>query len=319
MTSRFSLSFFICFATCFIFSKDLLLYEGSNWIGAGAAYGPFRDGQSPSGDAPTESQLREDLHIISKHWNWIRVYGSRGVTKNILKIIRKDNLKIKVMLGAWIAKESESSIMEDENKKEIDEAISLANKYPDIVNSINIGNETMVFWSDHIVDIEKMKYYIEYTAKQVNVPVATADDFNFWNKKESISIADASDFIVLHIHPLWAGVMEDSALDWVKRIYFEIVNMHPEKKIVIGETGWATRRHSQGLQAELMNGDASEDSQSIFFNEFSDWAIKEKIAHHFFEIFDEKWKGGEHLDEVEKHWGLYFSNREPKKAIKNLQ
>ena len=32
----------------------------------------------------------------------------------------------------------------------------------------------------------------------------------------------------------------------------------------------------------------------------------------FFEAFDEKWKGGEHPNEVEKHWGLIYSDRTPK-------
>ena len=317
MTNKFRSIFYTIIITSVIFGKNLILNEGSNWIGAGVAYGPFRDGQSPWGERPSRLELREDLHIISKHWRWIRVYGSRGVTSDILEIIREDNLKIKVMLGAWIAKESESQEVVVENRNEIDEAIRLANRFPDIINSINVGNETMVFWSDHLVDIQTMKRYISYVSERVNVPVSTADDFNFWNKQESKIIAEASDFIVLHIHPLWAGVMEHDALAWVKKIYLEIKSMHPTKDIVIGETGWATMRHSEGLQSQLMNGLASEKTQEVYFNEFLDWATKNKVAHHFFEVFDEKWKGGEHKDEVEKHWGVFFSNREPKKVMEN--
>ena len=296
-------------------NKSLLLDKGEYWIGAGAAYGPFRDGQYPGGPNPSISNLREDLNIISKHWGWIRVYGSRGIALDILQIIREDNLDIKVMLGAWIAKEDGDPDASITNKEEIDEAIKLANKFPDVVNSINIGNETMVFWSDHIVDIRTMKKYIEYTSNRVNIPVSTADDFNFWNREESKAIAEVSDFIVLHIHPLWAGVHQGKALEWVQKIFFEIQNFHPTKTIVIGETGWATTRHNEGLQAQLMKGDATEYNQLMYFNQFSNWAIENKIPHHFFEIFDEKWKGGEHPHEVEKHWGLYYSNRTPKQAM----
>ena len=298
------------------FEKKLLLNHGSDWIGAGISYGPFRDNQYPGGPNPSILELREDLHIISNHWNWIRVYGARGITSDILQIIREDNLDIKVMLGAWIAKEEGAPDAAESNKAEINQAINLANKFPDVVNSINIGNETMVFWSDHIVDIKTMKYYIQYTSERVNVPVSTADDFNFWNKKESEIIAEVSDFIVLHIHPLWAGVMEDQALQWVQKIYNEIKSFHPKKTIVIGETGWATNRHDKGIQAELMNGNANEKAQLIYFNEFTDWAVDNKIPHHFFEVFDEKWKGGSHPNEVEKHWGLYFSNRNPKEVMR---
>ncbi len=293
-------------------SDELNLYSNGQWIGAGVSYGPFRDGQAPGGLSPSIDELREDLHIISEYWKWIRVYGARGITSDILKIIDEDNLDIKVMLGAWIAKEEGNEQIKNSNLEEVDQAIYLANKFSTIVNSINIGNETMVFWSDHIVDINTMKEYIEYTSNRVDVPVSTADDFNFWNKEESKIIADISDFIIIHIHPLWAGVLEDKALEWVQRIYSEIQSFHPTKKIIIGETGWATKRHTQGLEAELMNGEASEEQLYNYYRDFTLWASKNKIPHHFFEIFDEKWKGGSHPDEAEKHWGIFYSNRKIK-------
>jgi len=282
----------------------------------GIAYGPFRDGQAPWDGSPTKSQLREDLHIISEHWKWIRLYGSRGISFDILDIIREDSLGIKVMLGAWISKEDGSIEASSANKEEISMAIELANKFPDIVNSINIGNETMVYWSDHKVDIGIMANYINYTRKRVRVPVTTADDLGFWNKESSKTIADQCDFIVVHIHPLWGGKQIENALDWVKDIYSQIQIMHPNKEIIIGETGWATMKHNEGLQHELIKGMPGLENQKYYYDQFRAWSKENKIPHHFFEVFDEKWKGGDHPNEVEKHWGVYYSNRKPKDAVK---
>ena len=92
--------------------------------------------------------------------------------------------------------------------------------------------------------------------------------------------------------------------------------MHPSKQIVIGETGWATMKHNEGLQHELIKGNPSEKNQKLYYNNFRKWAEENQIPHHFFEIFDEKWKGGDHPNEVEKHWGVYYSNRKPKQAMK---
>ena len=39
---------------------------------------------------------------------------------------------------------------------------------------------------------------------------------------------------------------------------------------------------------------------------------------HRFEVFDEKWKGGEHPNEVEKHWGLFYSDRSPKESMRMI-
>jgi len=121
----------------------------------------------------------------------------------------------------------------------------------------------------------------------------------------------------VHIHPLWAGLQIDSSVDWVQNIYQQIKDFHPEKTIVIGETGWATNKHNQGLQHELIKGIPNEENQMIFYNEFRSWAIGNKIPHHFFVVFDENWKGGNNKNEVEKHWGLYYSNRKPKLIFQN--
>ena len=231
-------------------------------------------------------------------------------------IIRNDSLGIKVMLGAWIAKEDGTIEASNDNKDEISNTIKLANEYPDVVNSINIGNETMVYWSDHKVDLDIMANYLNYTRKRVRVPVTTADDLGFWNKEESKKIAEQCDFIVVHIHPLWGGQSIEKSLDWVKEIYAQIKLIHPSKEIVIGETGWATMKHDEGLQHELIKGNPSEKNQKLYYNNFRKWAEENQIPHHFFEIFDEKWKGGDHPNEVEKHWGVYYSNRKPKQAMK---
>ena len=299
--------------------KSLNLFINGNWIGAGVAYGPFRDGQAPGGKSPSVEELTEDLHIISERWKWIRVYGSGRITSDILKIINKEQLDIKVMLGAWISKEENNPDAKGNNQKEIDEAIKLANNFPDIVNSINIGNETMIYWSDHRVDINTMLGYINYTSERTDVPVTTADDLGFWVSEESKLIAESCDFIVLHIHPLWGGKKIDQALNWVKEIYAQVKSLHPNKQIVIGETGWATTKHNEGLQHQLIKGLPNEENQMTYYNQFRNWAIEHKIPHHFFEVFDEKWKGGEHPNEVEKHWGLYYSNRKAKHVLRDEQ
>ena len=297
-------------------NKSLKLVYNDIWIGEGIAYGPFRDGQFPGGPNPSIKELTEDLHLIEKKWNWIRVYGSRGITRDILNIIKTDNLNIKVMLGAWIGSiDSKDGILN--NYEEIKEAVILANQFPDIVNSVNVGNETLVFWSDHRVPSDTLFSYISYVKNNVSIPVTTADDFNAWNKEENQKIANLVDFIVLHIHPLWGGLQIDKAVDWVKKIYLEIYSIYPNKKIVIGETGWATQKHDKGMQAELIKGKAGEIEQEIFINQFLDWTQNEKIPHFLFEVFDENWKGGNHPNEVEKHWGLYNADRTPKKYIKN--
>ena len=46
------------------------------WIGNGISYGAYRDGESPDQSLTSKDNILEDLLIIAKHWNLIRLYGS---------------------------------------------------------------------------------------------------------------------------------------------------------------------------------------------------------------------------------------------------
>ena len=44
---------------------------------------------------------------------------------------------------------------------------------------------------------------------------------------------------------------------------------------------------------------------------------KKNILTFVFEAFDESWKGSPDPHEPEKHWGLFYENRNPKMALAN--
>jgi len=303
--------------------REFSPYFKGQWIGQGISYGPYREGESPGGLQPTREELTEDLNLISQHWRIIRLYGSSEVAEDVLDIIQVSELPIRVMLGAWITREAESDKVTPalsksakiSNRKEVMEAIRLANSYPDEVLAVSVGNETQVYWSDHLTETQLLVRYIKTVRDATFVPVTTADDFNFWNKPESKPVANEVDFIVTHIHPMWAGLEAPNAMQWTERIFGEISEYHPDKTIVIGEAGWATQVHTEGEQAKLIKGTAGEKQQQHYYQQFTDWAGAKKVCTFFFEAFDEPWKGGPHPNEVEKHWGLFHVNRKPKAAL----
>lgn len=300
--------------------------DGAPWITRAIAYGPHRDGQRPGGPPPTREQLREDLHLMSKHWGLLRVYGSTGPSETILDLIRQDRLPLKVMLGIWIEPEQRQDstgavletlpVKQEENRAEIEAGVRLAAAHPDIVIAVSVGNETQVFWSSHRVPGPLLAGYVREVRARTVVPVTTADDFNFWNKPESLDLAEDLDFIVMHLHPLWNGQMPGiSAVDWTRRTYSEIRAAHPGRTVVIGETGWATRKLNTGEQGQLMKGEAGEAQQALFCRSLAAWARREQIPTFFFEAFDENWKGGAEPDDAEKHWGFFRADRTPKQVL----
>ncbi len=298
---------------------------GGRWVGNAISYGPHRDGQTPGGASPSREQLREDLGILRQHWSMLRMYSSQGSAETVLQLIREERIPMKVMLGAWIAAEvrlgDDGAVLEEfpqaraANRREVAAAIRLANAYPDLVCAVSVGNETQVFWSGHKVPLLTLVDYIRQVRTQTQVAVTAADDFNFWNKPESRQVAAEIDFIVTHIYAMWAKQPLDRALPFTQEKYAEVSAMHPGRLIVIGEAGWATRKHAAGEQGDLIRGEAGEEPQKTYYSQFIAWTTRERIVNFYFEAFDENWKGGAEPDEVEKHWGLFRADRTPKPAV----
>ena len=300
------------------------LLEGE-WIGDAVAYGPHRDGQSPAGAQPSREQLLEDLRLMARHWHLIRVYGSKGPTIDMLALIHEHRLPLRLMLGVWLEPEerrdSTGALLERfpaarrANREQVESAIRLAREYPDVVVAVSAGNETQVAWSAHRFAASQLIRDLRTLRSRVSQPVTTADDFNFWNKPQSRAVAAEVDFITLHAHPLWNGKQLDEAKDWTVATYESIRAAHPGVPVLYGETGWATTRHDQGEQAQLMRGVADEAAQKVFHEAITAWARETRTPLFYFEAFDENWKGGSHPNEVEKHWGLFRADRSPKLAM----
>jgi len=280
-----------------------------NWIGPAIAYSGYRNGQHPDKDIfPSKEQVLEDLRIIEKNWKIIRTYGADQHTADILEIIKRENINIKVLFGIWLYGEPENV---DKNKTQIKKGIEFVNKYKDIVIAVNVGNECQVDWSDHKVPQEKLISYIKEVQSKVNVPVTTADSWDYWiNLKESDKVIQAVDFVAVHIYPIWGKVDIDRGMSVTKEIYEKLVLTIPNKKIIITEAGWAT--YTEGDLHVPKAGDEAKQEQ--YFNELMKWSEKNRIIVFWFEAFDEPWKG----TGTEGYWGLFTEGRKAKRAMHKL-
>ena len=111
------------------------------------------------------------------------------------------------------------------------------------------------------------------------------------------------------------AIQLDAALPWLREQLEAVQELHPDRMVVVGETGWATQVHDEGEQAELIKGVPGENEQKIFHEAVRAWAVHARQPVFFFEAFDENWKGGPHPSEVEKHWGLFRADRSAKAAL----
>lgn len=274
------------------------------WFGNALCYSGYREGQRPDSDKfPSQSEILEDFKILEKHWGLIRTYGSDQHSRDVLEVIRRERIGLKVMLGAWLSAEPAN---EANNAKQIEECIRLANEFKDVVVAVSVGNEALVAWSDHKVPEDKVIQYVKQVKAAVRVPVTVDDDFHFWGEHGS-GLAKVVDFVSTHMYPLWGKHDIDSGLAVTVRLYNMVQAALPGKPIVIGEAGWAT--YTVGELHAPRAGD--EKKQKRYFEELTAWAQKNNVTVFFFEAFDEPWKG----TGTEGHWGLFSVDRKAKLAM----
>jgi len=296
--------------------------------GRAICYSGFREGQQPGGEIPTYEQVKEDLLLLHGHWKHLRVYDCAEHTQTILEVIEKESLDFKVMLGAYINAEmnnfncpwdggvySEEHLKKNvsENKEKIDRLIDMANRYPGIANSLSVGNEACVEWTDHYVHEDKVLKYVRQVQDGAKQPVTFCENYVPWMYKLE-ELARTVDFISIHTYPVWEYKHINEAIDYTKHNYYSVAEKYPDSAVVITEAGWATRSNGRGIEPSNVN----EMHQKVYYEQLMEWTEKEQILTFFFEAFDETWKGSPHPSEPEKHWGLYTIDRKPKLAVKKL-
>jgi len=302
-------------------------------VSKAVCYSGFREGQHPDrgegANNPSYEETLKDLKILSRDSNFtlIRLYDCGENSETVLKIINENNINIKVLLGIWLNAElsnhescewldkpiPEKTLManKEKNKKEIKKGIELANQFPHIIVAVNVGNESLVSWNDHLVETDTIITYVQTVKQNIEQPVTVADNYKWWTDN-GLKLSKVVDFISIHVYPLWEGQDIDTALSFSIDNVKEVCEAIPESKIVITEVGWAT------IASEFEER-ASEEKQVRYYNEIMSWAEEMNITTFFFEAFDEPWKGN--LDNAlgaEKHWGLFSVDRKPKKVIQEL-
>ena len=277
------------------------------WVGQAISYSGYRQGQNPQENKhPTEAQILEDLRILQKHFRLIRVYGSDENASRVLRVIRNNKLKLKVMLGIWLAKEPGH---EAENSKEVEQGIKLANEFTDVVFAVNVGNEVMIYWTAHPVPEEKVIEYVRRVKKAVPMPVTVADNYAWW-VSDGAKIAAEVDFLTVHSYPVWERKPIEEGFSFTMENYEAVKAALPGKVIVLGEVGWPS--YTEGNLHVSRTG--SEENQKRYYEEMSRWARKNRVTTYFFSAFDEPWKG----TGTEGHWGFFNVDRKAKLVVKEM-
>lgn len=289
-------------------------------------YSGFRDGQQPGGLYPSYDEVKEDLLLLQRHWKYLRLYDCDEHARTVIDVIRNEQLDLKLMLGAYIEAEMNNfgcpwggGVYEEEqlevnrkrNDEKINRLIECANEYPEIIFSLSVGNEACVDWSGNYVPVNRVVEFAKKVKQQAKQPVTFCENYVPWLNKLK-PLAEVVDFISIHTYPVWEYKHIHEAIDYTQSNYEVVAGLYPDKAVVITEAGWATNSNGRGINPE----NVSEHNQRIYYEDLMHWSEKNKVLTFFFEAFDENWKGSPDPNEPEKHWGLFYTDRKPKKVMR---
>lgn len=253
------------------------------------SYAPFRGGQSPL-DLSTKiepAQIEQDLAQLAKVTDCVRTYSVDFGLDQVPEIAQRYGLK--VLLGLWVSSHT------DRTQYQISTGIALANRFPDVVRAIIVGNEVLLRGE---VSPAMLAETIRGVKSRVKMQVTYADVWEFWLRYRELE--NVVDFVTIHILPYWEDdpVAARAAADHVDTIRKRVVENFPGKEIVIGEVGWP----SAGRMREAAL--PSPANQARVMSDVLERGRRERFRVNVIEAFDQPWKRA--LEgTVGGHWGLF--------------
>ena len=332
------------------------------------SYGGYR--QKSRTAEPGLDQLKEDLVILAAMGiKLLRTYNTAqfSQTANILKAIRelkeKDpNFEMYLMIGTWIEcdgawtrKANHFAGNLKNNTAEINAAVNLANKYPDIVKMIAVGNESMVQWAiNYFVYPAVILKWVNYlqglkkTGKlSADLWITSSDNYESWGggaanyqSKDLVALINAVDFVSMHTYPFhdtfynpafWGVPANEEGLSEKEKATAALLRA---RDYAIGQyKAVAAYIKSQGLNKSIHIGEtgwasiagtsygtsgsmaADEFKQKMFYDLMRAWTSKAGISCFYFEAFDESWKDSNSSAGSENHFGLITIEGKAKYAL----
>ena len=260
------------------------------------SYSPYYNkGQTPLNINTfiSHEQIDRDLAKLSTQFACVRIYSVGQGLDYVPEAASK--IGMKVYVGAWIG------WIKKLNEKELKLAIDVANKYPDTVKALVIGNEVLLRGEQSEA---AMKAYIERAKAATHVPVTYADVWEFWRKHPALE--SSVDFVTVHILPYWEDEPQpiERAVDHTQNIMNLLANTF-KKPILIGETGWPSiGRQREGAEPSALN-------QALYMRSFLKVADEKHWNYNLIEAVDQPWKRG--LEgTVGGYWGIFNTDLQPK-------
>lgn len=347
-------------------AKDILGNPDYQAISFGAYREKTRDSQ------PTLNEIKDDLKIL--HAMGIRIVRTYNVqlphASNVAKAISElktadENFEMYMMLGAWIDCKNawtelapDHTVESEANADEIARAVDLANKYPDIIKILAVGNEAMVRWAaSYFVQPEVILKWVTHLQDlkvagklPKDLWITCSDDYVSWGGGDNTyhtedleKLFKAVDYVSMHTYPyhnshynpqFWGVPESEQDLTDIEKIdnamYRALQFAQKQYDSVVGymnSIGVKKPVHigetgwatvSNGYYGPKGSKATDEYKEAKYHELMRDWTNKNGISCFYFEAFDEPWKDAHNPLGSENHFGLFTVEGKAKYALWNM-
>ncbi len=268
------------------------------------AYTPraFRPSQAGPPASVPSAAIAADLDLLRTAFDGLITYTAAGGLEALPALATARGYRA-LVIGVW----------DPQNREELAHALDLAQRFPDLVVGLAIGNEGLI--SRRYSLSQLLAALRQARAGAADLPLGTSEPFAVMLAPPP-ELLDHIDFLLPNIHPLtepwFASAPEPAAWQMVENVIAQL-GRHG-KPILVKETGLPSAPASAGLSPER---------QSRFWQ-----ALWERLppgpnaAVAAFEAFDAPWKPEEiaryfkTVPPGEAHWGFFTANGEPKPVLK---
>lgn len=321
------------------------------------SYGGYRKKTRDS--QPTIQELKEDMKLLSaigvkilRTYN-VQLPHAGNVAEAISQLKKEDpEFEMYMMLGAWIDclnawtdKAPNHDVESEQNVGEIARAVVLANKYPDIIKIIAVGNEAMVRWAaSYYVQPKVILNWVNHLQdlkKDGKLPkdlwITSSDDFSSWgggdpsyHTEDLEKLMHAVDYVSMHTYPyhnthynpqFWGVPENEEGLSKNKKVEAAMTRALEFSKSQYDSI--SNYMKSIGVQKPLHIGETGwatvsdgyygpngsratdEYKAGLYYNMIRDWTNKNGISCFYFEAFNEQWKDARNVKGSENYFGLF--------------
>ena len=331
------------------------------------SYGGYRD--TTRDIQPTLAQLKNDVRILhALGYRLLRTYNLQFEhTPNLIRAIAEikaedPTFEMYLMLGTWIdckdawtARPDHEQENLENNRNEIEKAIALSKRYPDIIKIISVGNEAMVHWaSSYFVKPKVILYWVNYLQERkqkgelpADLWITSSDNFASWggadasyHNSDLTALMQAVDYLSIHTYPFhdshynaefWLEETGMDSLTTEKRVdaamdraighaikQFEAVEAYMQSlgiKKPIHIGETGWASVSDGLYGPKGSHAADEVKQALYYNKINRWSKDNKVTTVYFSAFDEPWKDPNGPNATENNFGLFTVEGKAKYAL----